>query len=155
VASVGILKTGSEQLPCERRREFPANDWPGRRFDGDGIAVECGAADLTFQATKHATDDRGDTMSDSLNPQRTIAELKELRALTGDQNGAQRVAFTDVWLKAREWLREKLQGLPVEIATDAAGNRWPHGFGAEWRLARWLSECHGGRRNSAPLERAV
>lgn len=28
----------------------------------------------------------------SLNPQRTIAELKELRALTSDKNGAQRVA---------------------------------------------------------------
>jgi hypothetical protein len=27
-------------------------------------------------------------------PKRTVAELKELRALTGDENGAQRVAFT-------------------------------------------------------------
>ena len=57
-------------------------------------------------------------------PQRTIAELKELRALTGDENGAQRVAFTTTWLKARAWLREKLQSLPLEVATDAAGNVW-------------------------------
>ena len=63
-------------------------------------------------------------MSDGLNPERTIAELKELRAVTGDENGAQRVAFTPVWVKARAWLREKLAGLPVEVHTDAAGNLW-------------------------------
>jgi N-carbamoyl-L-amino-acid hydrolase len=63
-------------------------------------------------------------MSNSLNPSRTIAELKELRRLTGDENGAQRVAFTNTWLKARTWLREKLQGLPVEIHIDEAGNLW-------------------------------
>jgi N-carbamoyl-L-amino-acid hydrolase len=59
-----------------------------------------------------------------LNPQRTVAELKELRTLTGDEHGAQRVAFTPVWTKARAWLREKLAGLPVEVHTDAAGNLW-------------------------------
>ncbi len=59
-----------------------------------------------------------------LNPQRTIAELKELRALTGDQDGAQRVAFTPVWITARKWLRQKLEALPVEMHTDAAGNVW-------------------------------
>jgi N-carbamoyl-L-amino-acid hydrolase len=60
----------------------------------------------------------------SLDPKRTVAELKELRELTGDQNGAQRVAWTDVWLKAREWFLAKLAGLPVEHHLDAAGNRW-------------------------------
>jgi len=59
-----------------------------------------------------------------LNPQRTIAELKELRSLTGDENGAQRVAFTPVWVKTRAWLKDKLAGLPVETHTDAAGNFW-------------------------------
>jgi acetylornithine deacetylase/succinyl-diaminopimelate desuccinylase-like protein len=63
-------------------------------------------------------------MSDSLNPKRTVAELKELRSLTGDENGAQRVAFTKTWLKAREWLRKKAEGLPLEIHNDAAGNTW-------------------------------
>jgi len=29
-----------------------------------------------------------------LDPARTVAELKELRELTGDENGAQRVAWT-------------------------------------------------------------
>ncbi|HEX2747799.1 MAG TPA: hydantoinase/carbamoylase family amidase [Verrucomicrobiales bacterium] len=59
-----------------------------------------------------------------VDPQRTIAELKELRALTGNENGARRVAFTPVWSQAREWLREKLTDLPVEVHTDAAGNLW-------------------------------
>ena len=63
-------------------------------------------------------------MSTSLNPQRTIAELKELRALTGDENGAQRVAFTPVWVQTRAWLMEKLAALPVEVHGDAAGNLW-------------------------------
>jgi N-carbamoyl-L-amino-acid hydrolase len=59
-----------------------------------------------------------------LDPKRTVAELKELRALTGDADGAQRVAFTPTWVKARTWLREKLAALPVEVHTDAAGNLW-------------------------------
>jgi N-carbamoyl-L-amino-acid hydrolase len=60
----------------------------------------------------------------SLNPKRTVAELKELRALTGDENGAQRVAWTDTWLKAREWFASKVKELPVEQHLDAAGNSW-------------------------------
>jgi len=59
-----------------------------------------------------------------LNPKRTIAELKELKTLTGDENGAQRVAWTDTWLKAREWFKSKLAGLPVEFHQDTAGNNW-------------------------------
>jgi hypothetical protein len=51
-------------------------------------------------------------------------ELKELRALTGDENGAQRVAFTETWSRARAWLREKLQLMPLEIHSDLAGNVW-------------------------------
>src|SRR5215472_11658437 len=60
----------------------------------------------------------------NVDPQRTIAELKELRALTGDENGAQRVAWTDTWLKARRWFEGKLAGLPVTGHYDAAGNHW-------------------------------
>lgn len=60
----------------------------------------------------------------SLNPKRTVAELKELRALTGDDNGTQRVAFSPMWVKARAWLREKVKDLPLEIHDDAAGNTW-------------------------------
>ena len=59
-----------------------------------------------------------------LNPKRTVSELKDLRRITGDADGAQRVAFTATWLNARAWLRAKLEALPVDIATDAAGNLW-------------------------------
>ena len=59
-----------------------------------------------------------------LDPARTVAELKELRELTGDENGAQRVAWTETWERARGWLREKLGGLPLEEEIDQAGNQW-------------------------------
>ncbi len=63
-------------------------------------------------------------MTNALNARRTIEELKELRALTGDENGAQRVAFTPVWVRAREFLKQRFGGLPVEMHNDAAGNFW-------------------------------
>jgi beta-ureidopropionase / N-carbamoyl-L-amino-acid hydrolase len=59
-----------------------------------------------------------------LNPQRAIADLKELRSLTSDNNAAQRVAWTDTWLRARDWYAKKLAELPVEHHYDAAGNNW-------------------------------
>ncbi len=60
----------------------------------------------------------------SLDPKRTVGNLKELRALTSDRNGAQRVAWTDTWLQARDWLKRKFADLPVEQHYDAAGNNW-------------------------------
>ena len=63
-------------------------------------------------------------MSTALDPKRTVAELKELRSLTADANGAQRVAFTKTWVEARAWLRKKLEALRAETHTDAAGNLW-------------------------------
>jgi N-carbamoyl-L-amino-acid hydrolase len=80
-----------------------------------------------------------------LDPARTVAELKELRELTGDENGAQRVAWTDTWETARGWLREKLAGLPLEEEIDEAGNQW-------WTL-RGASEravLIGGHIDSVP-----
>jgi hydantoinase/carbamoylase family amidase len=60
-----------------------------------------------------------------LDPKRTVNELKELRSLTGDENGAQRVAFTPTWATARKFLREKVEKIPgIEIHNDAAGNFW-------------------------------
>ena len=59
-----------------------------------------------------------------IDPSRTVADLKELRELTGDEDGAQRVAWTDTWERAREWLRGKLDGLPLEEEIDPAGNQW-------------------------------
>ena len=59
-----------------------------------------------------------------LDPRRTVAELEELRALTGDEDGAHRVAWTETWERARAWLREKLAGAGVAEEIDEAGNQW-------------------------------
>ncbi len=59
-----------------------------------------------------------------LDPSRTVAELRELRELTGDENGAQRVAWTATWTQSKEWLASKLEGLPLEDEVDEAGNEW-------------------------------
>ena len=59
-----------------------------------------------------------------LDPKRTVAELEELRELTGDDSGAQRVAWTDTWERAREWLRGLVAGTGAQESIDAAGNQW-------------------------------
>src|SRR6202521_895829 len=63
-------------------------------------------------------------MEARVEPRRTIAEMKDLRELTGDDNGAQCVSLTPTWAKARTWLRRKLKELPAEIRADEAGNLW-------------------------------
>ncbi len=60
----------------------------------------------------------------SLDPKQTVAELEELRALTGDENGAQRVAWTDTWEQARGWLRAKVAATGAVEEIDEAGNQW-------------------------------
>jgi N-carbamoyl-L-amino-acid hydrolase len=84
-------------------------------------------------------------LSRHFQPKRTIAELKELRQLTGDANGAQRVAFTSTWVKARAWLHEKLRSLPVESHVDEAGNLWTTLRGASERVL-----IIGGHMDSVP-----
>jgi N-carbamoyl-L-amino-acid hydrolase len=64
------------------------------------------------------------TIARMLDPGRTVVELRELQELTGDENGAQRVAWTDTWQQAREWLRGKVAGTGVDETIDAAGNQW-------------------------------
>ncbi len=76
---------------------------------------------------------------------RTIRELEELRTLTADDEGAQRVAFTPVWVEARRWFRERFAGLPVEIHDDTAGNRWTTLRGASDRAV-----VIGGHLDSVP-----
>ena len=84
-------------------------------------------------------------MNSPLDPKRTIAELKELRRLTSDDNGAQRVAFTPMWVATRAWLRRKLEALPVEVHTDEAGNLWATLAGASKRAL-----VIGGHMDSVP-----
>ncbi len=57
-------------------------------------------------------------------PARPLADLHELADLTGGPGGARRVAWTEEWVKARDWLKGRLEDLPVEVREDAAGNLW-------------------------------
>jgi beta-ureidopropionase / N-carbamoyl-L-amino-acid hydrolase len=80
-----------------------------------------------------------------LEPSRTVAELRELQELTGNADGAQRVAWTDTWVQAKEWMAEKLSVDGVELEIDEAGNQW-------WTL-RGASEralVIGGHLDSVP-----
>ena len=69
-----------------------------------------------------------------LDPARTVAELKELRELTGDENGAQRVAWTDTW---------------ETRARVAARRRWP----APARSRRSTRRGTSGSRSRATRSR--
>ena len=60
----------------------------------------------------------------ALDPARAVADLDDLRELTGDENGAQRVAWTDTWETARDFLRRKLAGTGAVEEIDEAGNQW-------------------------------
>lgn len=55
---------------------------------------------------------------------RVVADLRELAILTSDHNGAQRVAWTPTWQKARDWFAAKVREAGAEISVDAAGNSW-------------------------------
>ncbi len=60
----------------------------------------------------------------TLSPERTVTELRELQELTGDENGAQRVAWTETWEQARAWLRDKIAPTGAQEEIDEAGNQW-------------------------------
>lgn len=55
---------------------------------------------------------------------RVVSDLKELRDLTSTENGAQRVAWTPTWQKARNWFKEKVEEYGAEVTRDSAGNVW-------------------------------
>ncbi len=59
-----------------------------------------------------------------MNADRVLEDLRELARLTGGPDGARRVCWTDEWTRAREFLRSRLDELPVEVSVDAAGNLW-------------------------------
>jgi len=60
----------------------------------------------------------------AFDPARVVADLEELRRLTGGPDGARRLAWTDDWVKARDFLRGLLAELPVEVEMDECGNIW-------------------------------
>jgi len=59
---------------------------------------------------------------------KVLENLDALGALTADEMGAQRVAWTPMWLKARAWFAGLVDALPhqenIERHYDAAGNHW-------------------------------
>ncbi|HSH79913.1 MAG TPA: hydantoinase/carbamoylase family amidase [Herpetosiphonaceae bacterium] len=88
----------------------------------------------------------GDAATNSvLQPQRAVADLKELRELTGNADGAQRLCWTETWDRARSWMRQKLAELPVEVTVDEAGNQW-----ATLRGASEREMLIGGHIDSVP-----
>src|SRR5690349_1794474 len=60
----------------------------------------------------------------ALDPARAVASLDRLRELTGNDDGAQRVAWTDTWETARAFLREQMEGTGAVEHVDEAGNQW-------------------------------
>jgi hydantoinase/carbamoylase family amidase len=77
---------------------------------------------------------------------RAVAGLRELKQLTGDENGAQRVAWTDTWITARDWLASELEGINgVTVERDEAGNTWATAPGASDRFV-----IVGGHLDSVP-----
>src|SRR5215218_4615873 len=81
----------------------------------------------------------------ALDPARTVSELQELRDLTGNADGAQRVAWTETWERGREWLRDKVAATGAEHEVDEAGNQW---FTLRGRSERAL--LIGGHMDSVP-----
>jgi N-carbamoyl-L-amino-acid hydrolase len=57
-------------------------------------------------------------------PARMLGDLRALAEFSATERGAQRVAWTDTWAKAREWERGLLAQLPVTVEIDEAGNQW-------------------------------
>ena len=64
----------------------------------------------------------------TFDPGRVLDDLRGLAELTGgrDTGGARRLCWTDEWVRARAFLRERLDALPVEVETDEAGNTWAY-----------------------------
>jgi N-carbamoyl-L-amino-acid hydrolase len=91
----------------------------------------------------------------SVDEKAALAQLEELRTLSADEHGAQRLAWSPMWIKAREWFQSKLTDLPVEHHYDAAGNSWTtlHGTSSKALIlgshldsvpnGGWLDGCLG------------
>src|SRR4051812_39653733 len=56
--------------------------------------------------------------------ERPLRDLHELADLTGGPDGARRLAWSEDWRKAREWLLGKLEATDATVERDAAGNLW-------------------------------
>jgi hydantoinase/carbamoylase family amidase len=59
-------------------------------------------------------------------PERAIADLRELARRTGGPGGARRVCWSAEWRAARELLAELLAEIDLEPEIDEAGNAWAY-----------------------------
>jgi allantoate deiminase len=75
---------------------------------------------------------------------RAVANLRELARLTGNDDGAQRVAWTDTWKTANDWFRDEVAGIGA-VEADAAGNLWVTAPGDSERFV-----AIGGHLDSVP-----
>ncbi|HTE60949.1 MAG TPA: Zn-dependent hydrolase [Solirubrobacteraceae bacterium] len=82
----------------------------------------------------------------SVDAARAVAGLREIARLTGNEDGAQRVAWTDTWIAARDWLANELAGIDgVTVERDEAGNTWATAPGESDRFV-----IIGGHLDSVP-----
>ena len=56
--------------------------------------------------------------------ERPLKDLHELAELTGGPDGARRLAWSEDWRGAREWLLGKLAETDATVERDVAGNLW-------------------------------
>jgi N-carbamoyl-L-amino-acid hydrolase len=80
-----------------------------------------------------------------LEPKRVVSDLETLRDRTGDEDGAQRVAWTETWETAREFLRDRVSTTGATETIDEAGNQWFTLPGASDRVL-----VIGGHMDSVP-----
>jgi hypothetical protein len=60
-----------------------------------------------------------------MDPDRVLDDLRELARLTADADGAHRLCWTEGWARAREFLRSRLDELPVDVSIDPAATSGP------------------------------
>ena len=97
-------------------------------YDRGEIVTQPGHGRFVAQVARRAHAGR------HVNADRVLEDLRELARLTGGPDGARRVCWTDEWTKARDFLRSRLDELPVEVEVDAAGNLWALMAGGRRRL---------------------
>src|SRR3954466_1506449 len=114
----------------------PARLTPAARSTGRSTAID---------AIRPLLTQTGYIRAMAINPKRTVEELQELRDLTGNADGAQRVAWTDTWEQAREFLRQKVAETGATEEIDEAGNQWFTLRGASERAL-----LIGGHMDSVP-----
>ena len=85
------------------------------------------------------------TIAATFDPTRVLDDLRRLAEGTGGPEGSRRLAWSDEWVAARRFLRERLAELPVEVDVDEAGNIW-----AVLRGARPETVVVGSHLDSVP-----